>query len=274
MGAVGDAEGGGGADGGGALLAGRGATYQLQGQERAHTACQQRRTVRRQISGALVRKTKRRREKIIAQSVARQTPQSVKTAAGGAGLKNARRCFFTNSKASDKAARQWTRPSPPPPPAKPGFWRRLKSSATSTSAILSPFGRNWRGWAMLIIPAIDLLDGRCVRLREGDYATAQVFEDDPAAAARRFFSLGARRLHVVDLGRRQKRTARKMSPPSPPFFRPPRTMTPKCKLAAACGLWRRLGRRWRTGRRLQLQAPPRRGSRIFCGGRRKHFRGG
>lgn len=52
---------------------------------------------------------------------------------------------------------------------------------------------------MLIYPAIDLLDGRCVRLRQGDYARETVFSDDPAAVARRWVGLGADRLHVVDL---------------------------------------------------------------------------
>jgi phosphoribosylformimino-5-aminoimidazole carboxamide ribotide isomerase len=52
---------------------------------------------------------------------------------------------------------------------------------------------------MLIYPAIDLLNGRCVRLRQGDYTRETVFSDDPAAVARRWVELGADRLHVVDL---------------------------------------------------------------------------
>ncbi|CAM5783658.1 1-(5-phosphoribosyl)-5-[(5-phosphoribosylamino)methylideneamino]imidazole-4-carboxamide isomerase [Castellaniella caeni] len=52
---------------------------------------------------------------------------------------------------------------------------------------------------MLLIPAIDLKDGRCVRLRQGDLADATVFSDDPAAMARQWVDQGARRLHLVDL---------------------------------------------------------------------------
>ena len=52
---------------------------------------------------------------------------------------------------------------------------------------------------MLIIPAIDLKDGRCVRLRQGDMSTATVFSDDPVAMAKHWAAQGARRLHVVDL---------------------------------------------------------------------------
>jgi phosphoribosylformimino-5-aminoimidazole carboxamide ribotide isomerase len=52
---------------------------------------------------------------------------------------------------------------------------------------------------MLIYPAIDLLNGRAVRLRQGDYSRETVFSDDPAAVARRWVELGADRLHIVDL---------------------------------------------------------------------------
>ena len=52
---------------------------------------------------------------------------------------------------------------------------------------------------MLLIPAIDLKDGHCVRLRQGDMKDATVFSDDPAAMARRWVDAGARRLHLVDL---------------------------------------------------------------------------
>lgn len=52
---------------------------------------------------------------------------------------------------------------------------------------------------MDVIPAIDLLDGRCVRLYQGDYAQAQTFSDDPVAVARQWVEQGASRLHVVDL---------------------------------------------------------------------------
>jgi phosphoribosylformimino-5-aminoimidazole carboxamide ribotide isomerase len=50
-----------------------------------------------------------------------------------------------------------------------------------------------------ILPAIDLRAGRCVRLRQGDYAQETVFSDDPAAVARVFAAAGADRLHLVDL---------------------------------------------------------------------------
>jgi len=52
---------------------------------------------------------------------------------------------------------------------------------------------------MIIIPAVDLRDGRCVRLREGRSDRETVFSDDPVAMALRWVSLGATRLHVVDL---------------------------------------------------------------------------
>lgn len=50
-----------------------------------------------------------------------------------------------------------------------------------------------------VIPAIDLLNGRCVRLEQGDYARETVFSDDPAAVAARWTEAGARVIHVVDL---------------------------------------------------------------------------
>lgn len=52
---------------------------------------------------------------------------------------------------------------------------------------------------MLVIPAIDLKDGRCVRLVQGDMARATVYSDDPAAVARGFAAAGAEWIHVVDL---------------------------------------------------------------------------
>ncbi|MCI3203658.1 MULTISPECIES: 1-(5-phosphoribosyl)-5-[(5-phosphoribosylamino)methylideneamino]imidazole-4-carboxamide isomerase [Pandoraea] len=52
---------------------------------------------------------------------------------------------------------------------------------------------------MLLIPAIDLKDGQCVRLKQGDMDQATVFSEDPAAMARHWVDQGARRLHLVDL---------------------------------------------------------------------------
>jgi len=52
---------------------------------------------------------------------------------------------------------------------------------------------------MLVIPAIDLMDGKVVRLSKGDFATRTVYSDDPGEVAERFREAGARRIHVVDL---------------------------------------------------------------------------
>ena len=52
---------------------------------------------------------------------------------------------------------------------------------------------------MLIIPAIDLKDGHCVRLKQGVMEDATVFSEDPAAMAQHWLDQGARRLHLVDL---------------------------------------------------------------------------
>ncbi len=52
---------------------------------------------------------------------------------------------------------------------------------------------------MLLIPAIDLKDGKCVRLQQGDMNVSTTFGEDPAAMARRWVDAGARRLHLVDL---------------------------------------------------------------------------
>lgn len=52
---------------------------------------------------------------------------------------------------------------------------------------------------MEVIPAIDLLEGRCVRLYQGDYSQSQVFDENPVAVAQQWVDQGATRLHVVDL---------------------------------------------------------------------------
>ena len=52
---------------------------------------------------------------------------------------------------------------------------------------------------MIVIPAIDLRGGRCVRLFQGDYAKETVYSDDPAGQAKKFEEAGARIIHLVDL---------------------------------------------------------------------------
>ncbi len=56
-----------------------------------------------------------------------------------------------------------------------------------------------------IIPAIDIIDGKCVRLTQGDYQQKTVYDDDPLEVAKMFESFGIKRLHIVDLdGARSK----------------------------------------------------------------------
>ncbi|MDR3137748.1 MAG: 1-(5-phosphoribosyl)-5-[(5-phosphoribosylamino)methylideneamino]imidazole-4-carboxamide isomerase [Tannerellaceae bacterium] len=50
-----------------------------------------------------------------------------------------------------------------------------------------------------IIPAIDLIEGKCVRLTQGDYQTKKIYNEDPVEVARHFEDCGVKRLHVVDL---------------------------------------------------------------------------
>jgi phosphoribosylformimino-5-aminoimidazole carboxamide ribotide isomerase len=52
---------------------------------------------------------------------------------------------------------------------------------------------------MDVIPALDILDGRCVRLYQGDYEQSEVFGEDPVAIAQRWYDQGSKYLHVVDL---------------------------------------------------------------------------
>lgn len=52
---------------------------------------------------------------------------------------------------------------------------------------------------MIIIPAIDIIDGKCVRLTKGDYAQKKVYNDNPVEVAKQFEDAGIKRLHVVDL---------------------------------------------------------------------------
>jgi len=50
-----------------------------------------------------------------------------------------------------------------------------------------------------IIPAIDIIDGKCVRLTKGDYGSKKVYDSDPERVAQGFADAGIKRLHVVDL---------------------------------------------------------------------------
>src|SRR5690606_39015275 len=69
-----------------------------------------------------------------------------------------------------------------------------------------PCGEGWGGggptrrtFSMILFPAIDLKDGKCVRLKLGDMDQATIFNDSPAAQARSFEDQGFEYLHVVDL---------------------------------------------------------------------------
>ena len=50
-----------------------------------------------------------------------------------------------------------------------------------------------------IIPAIDILDGKCVRLSKGEYASKKIYSEHPVDVAKAFEDHGIKRLHVVDL---------------------------------------------------------------------------
>lgn len=59
---------------------------------------------------------------------------------------------------------------------------------------------------MYIIPAIDLIEGKCVRLTQGDYAQKTIYNENPLEVAKQFEDAGLRRLHLVDLdGAKQKK---------------------------------------------------------------------
>jgi phosphoribosylformimino-5-aminoimidazole carboxamide ribotide isomerase len=68
---------------------------------------------------------------------------------------------------------------------------------SENNALNSPSGD--RGLGSFIIPAIDVIGGKCVRLTQGDYAQKKVYSDNPADMAKRFEDAGISRLHVVDL---------------------------------------------------------------------------
>ena len=52
---------------------------------------------------------------------------------------------------------------------------------------------------MLIIPAVDLMDGKVVRLARGDFTTSKIYSDDPIKIAKDWQGKGAKRIHIVDL---------------------------------------------------------------------------
>src|ERR1044071_10078925 len=52
---------------------------------------------------------------------------------------------------------------------------------------------------MVIIPAIDIIDGKCVRLTQGDYAQKKIYNEHPLEVAKQFEDAGIKRLHLVDL---------------------------------------------------------------------------
>jgi phosphoribosylformimino-5-aminoimidazole carboxamide ribotide isomerase len=78
-------------------------------------------------------------------------------------------------------------------------WSERGSSALAwlSTVVTEAVQESWCG--MEVIPAIDLKGGRCVRLYQGDFRQETVFSDDPVSMARHWSSLGAPRLHLVDL---------------------------------------------------------------------------
>src|ERR1700750_3468291 len=66
----------------------------------------------------------------------------------------------------------------------------IKSSSSSA---------NWQRTGRFIIPAIDIIDGKCVRLTHGDYSQKKIYNERPLEVAKQFEDAGLKRLHLVDL---------------------------------------------------------------------------
>ena len=94
---------------------------------------------------------------------------------------------------------------------------------------------------MLLMPAIDLREGRCVRLYQGDFALTTRYAAAPLQLLQHYRALGAPWLHVVDLdgARDGKRGNRESSLPWPP------NLASACRLAAGCAAKRRSKRCWK-----------------------------
>ena len=93
---------------------------------------------------------------------------------------------------------------------------------------------------MILLPAVDIRDGKAVRLRQGHFDQETVYADDPLEAARSFVEAGARYLHVVDLD-----GARDGEPANLDHLkRIAREPACRCSTAAACGRSCRSARRW------------------------------
>lgn len=75
-------------------------------------------------------------------------------------------------------------------------WLTLAAEKTGEQTIKEPEKREL---CMQIIPAIDIIDGKCVRLTEGDYATQKIYNENPLEVAKAFEDAGFSRVHVVDL---------------------------------------------------------------------------
>ena len=61
-----------------------------------------------------------------------------------------------------------------------------------------------------LIPAIDIMNGRCVRLSQGDYSCRKVYDENPLEVAKAFQDNGLNRLHLVGFGRCESRSCRKL----------------------------------------------------------------
>ena len=68
--------------------------------------------------------------------------------------------------------------------------------------------KKWRTQKMEIIPAIDIIDGKCVRLTQGDYEQKKVYNEHPLEVARAFEDAGLKRLHLVDLDGAKAKTVK------------------------------------------------------------------
>ena len=81
---------------------------------------------------------------------------------------------------------------------------------------------------MILYPAIDISEGRAVRLRQGDFDDVTIYQDDPLEAARSWVQAGARYLHVVDLDGARRECAQSAIFGKRPRLRP---STAPCSIA-------------------------------------------